>query len=161
MGPNGSARARRGQKTVPRLTERRERRVVRKRGLEPPLPFGNKLLRLARLPVPPLPQVEGITSAGLQSIAEPSSPVERPGCPRWRVALTVHCTFCRRHTFVQAATLQAAHRPPARAAPGAERPRRGSSPEPDPSIIPGTPPSRRIQLAAGLLRCIIVRDRYA
>src|SRR5215211_378986 len=88
MGPNGSARARRGQKTVPRLTERRERRVVRKRGLEPPLPFGNKLLRLARLPVPPLPQVEGITSAGLRSISETfvprrASAASQPldGCP--------------------------------------------------------------------------------
>ena len=35
------------------------RKVVRKRGLEPPLPCGNKLLRLARLPVPPLPHVRG------------------------------------------------------------------------------------------------------
>ncbi len=31
--------------------------LVRKRGLEPPLPCGNKLLRLARLPIPPLPHI--------------------------------------------------------------------------------------------------------
>ena len=29
--------------------------LVRKSGLEPPFPCGNKLLRLARLPIPPLP----------------------------------------------------------------------------------------------------------
>jgi hypothetical protein len=40
----------------------RERRLVRKRGFEPPLPCGNKLLRLARLPVPPLPHEEGTTA---------------------------------------------------------------------------------------------------
>src|SRR5215218_3595589 len=102
MGPNGSARARRGQKTVPRLTERRERRVVRKRGLEPPLPFGNKLLRLARLPVPPLPQVEGITSAGLRSITKPSRPVERD--PR-----RVKATSLAKHTMRRSG----ACRPPA------------------------------------------------
>src|SRR5207249_6685824 len=30
--------------------------VVRKEGFEPPRPFGHKILSLARLPVPPLPQ---------------------------------------------------------------------------------------------------------
>jgi hypothetical protein len=30
--------------------------MVRERGLEPPRPFGHKILSLARLPVPPLPQ---------------------------------------------------------------------------------------------------------
>jgi hypothetical protein len=30
--------------------------LVRERGLEPPRPFGHKILSLARLPVPPLPQ---------------------------------------------------------------------------------------------------------
>jgi hypothetical protein len=30
--------------------------LVRKEGLEPPRPFGHKILSLARLPVPPLPQ---------------------------------------------------------------------------------------------------------
>ena len=39
------------------------RGLVRKRGLEPPLPCGNKLLRLARLPVPPLPH-EGCLVTG-------------------------------------------------------------------------------------------------
>ena len=29
--------------------------MVRKEGLEPPRPFGHKILSLARLPVPPLP----------------------------------------------------------------------------------------------------------
>jgi hypothetical protein len=29
--------------------------LVRERGLEPPRPFGHKILSLARLPVPPLP----------------------------------------------------------------------------------------------------------
>ena len=33
----------------------RERRLVRKKGFEPSRPCGHKLLRLARLPVPPLP----------------------------------------------------------------------------------------------------------
>src|SRR5438093_1566557 len=33
--------------------------MVRKRGFEPPRPCGHKLLRLARLPVPPLPHEEG------------------------------------------------------------------------------------------------------
>ena len=32
---------------------------VRLRGLEPPRPFGHKLLRLARLPVPPQPLISG------------------------------------------------------------------------------------------------------
>src|SRR5262245_56785915 len=32
--------------------------MVRKRGLEPPRPCGHKLLRLARLPIPPLPLSE-------------------------------------------------------------------------------------------------------
>jgi hypothetical protein len=36
--------------------------MVRKRGFEPPLPCGNKLLRLARLPVPPLPHEGGIST---------------------------------------------------------------------------------------------------
>ena len=31
--------------------------LVRKEGFEPPRPFGHKILSLARLPVPPLPQV--------------------------------------------------------------------------------------------------------
>ena len=31
---------------------------VRKKGLEPLRPFGHQLLRLARLPIPPLPQGE-------------------------------------------------------------------------------------------------------
>src|SRR5713101_7353637 len=30
--------------------------LVRKEGVEPPRPFGHKILSLARLPVPPLPQ---------------------------------------------------------------------------------------------------------
>src|SRR5690349_4575119 len=30
--------------------------MVRKEGFEPPRPFGHKILSLARLPVPPLPQ---------------------------------------------------------------------------------------------------------
>jgi len=38
-----------------------EFRLVRKRGLEPPRPCGHKLLRLARLPVPPLPHRGGKT----------------------------------------------------------------------------------------------------
>jgi hypothetical protein len=32
--------------------------MVRKEGFEPPRPFGHKILSLARLPVPPLPQVD-------------------------------------------------------------------------------------------------------
>jgi hypothetical protein len=36
--------------------------LVRKRGFEPPLPCGNKLLRLARLPVPPLPHTKENTA---------------------------------------------------------------------------------------------------
>ena len=38
-----------------------ERRLVRKKGFEPSRPCGHKLLRLARLPVPPLPHEEGST----------------------------------------------------------------------------------------------------
>ena len=30
-------------------------KLVRERGVEPPRPFGHKILSLARLPVPPLP----------------------------------------------------------------------------------------------------------
>src|SRR5687768_2399133 len=45
--------------------------LVRKRGFEPPLPCGNKLLRLARLPVPPLPHKEGTERlAELSSITQ-------------------------------------------------------------------------------------------
>ncbi len=33
-----------------------QRKLVRKEGVEPPRPFGHKILSLARLPVPPLPQ---------------------------------------------------------------------------------------------------------
>ena len=47
---------------VPRLTMfardnlSSSERLVRKEGFEPPRPFGHKILSLARLPVPPLPQ---------------------------------------------------------------------------------------------------------
>src|SRR3954471_16091250 len=41
----------------------RERRLVRKKGLEPSRPCGHKLLRLARLPIPPLPHEEGTTTS--------------------------------------------------------------------------------------------------
>ena len=34
--------------------------MVRKEGFEPPRPFGHKILSLARLPVPPLPQVDSV-----------------------------------------------------------------------------------------------------
>ena len=59
------------------------RRLVRKRGLEPPLPCGNKLLRLARLPVPPLPHGRGdYCPAGLPSITCTRPPGAPPGqCP--------------------------------------------------------------------------------
>src|SRR6185295_18233068 len=40
--------------------------MVRKRGFEPPRPCGHKLLRLARLPVPPLPH-EGENASELNS----------------------------------------------------------------------------------------------
>ena len=36
--------------------QRGENIVVRKKGLEPLRPFGHQLLRLARLPIPPLPR---------------------------------------------------------------------------------------------------------
>ena len=39
---------------VAHVTGKRERRLVRKGGLEPPYPFGYQILSLARLPVPPL-----------------------------------------------------------------------------------------------------------
>ena len=42
--------------------------VVRKEGFEPPRPFGHKILSLARLPVPPLPQW-WLYSTGLRSAA--------------------------------------------------------------------------------------------
>ena len=35
--------------------------LVRKEGFEPPRPFGHKILSLARLPVPPLPQLTHYT----------------------------------------------------------------------------------------------------
>jgi integrase len=38
------------------VDQSRDLNLVRKRGLEPPLDCSNKLLRLARLPIPPLPQ---------------------------------------------------------------------------------------------------------
>ena len=37
---------------------RQGKKLVRKGGLEPPRPYGHKLLRLTRLPIPPLPQPE-------------------------------------------------------------------------------------------------------
>ena len=129
-----------------------ERRLVRKRGLEPPLPFGNKLLRLARLPVPPLPQVEGITSAGLRSIAKPSSPVERrrvataDSCASTDLAplrpgTSLHsrnsCTP-RRRTLVPRQHRRAAHLARSTAGAGlrAERLCRCARPATEPSIIP-------------------------
>ena len=41
-------------KELPRVEE--AELVVRKKGLEPLRPFGHQLLRLARLPIPPLPR---------------------------------------------------------------------------------------------------------
>ena len=35
-----------------------KRELVRKEGLEPSRPYGHKLLRLTRLPIPPLPHSE-------------------------------------------------------------------------------------------------------
>ena len=65
--------------------------VVRKRGFEPPLPCGNKLLRLARLPVPPLPHEEGEiveleTPDYRQNRRWPSSP-GRPSAQNLRAGL--------------------------------------------------------------------------
>src|SRR5580692_6818764 len=40
----------------PRKKFRTTELLVRKKGLEPLRPFGHQLLRLARLPIPPLPQ---------------------------------------------------------------------------------------------------------
>jgi hypothetical protein len=46
--------------TCPRITFRMDFLIkimmVRKKGLEPLRPFGHQLLRLARLPIPPLPR---------------------------------------------------------------------------------------------------------
>src|SRR5580693_1021238 len=39
-----------------RLRRKRSEKRVRKKGLEPLRPFGHQLLRLARLPIPPLPR---------------------------------------------------------------------------------------------------------
>src|SRR4029077_465993 len=44
---------------------------VREEGVEPPRPFGHKILSLARLPVPPLPQVD--RGSLIQAM-----------CPTWR-----------------------------------------------------------------------------
>ncbi len=54
---------------------RRERRLVRKRGFEPPRPCGHKLLRLARLPVPPLPHRRTIERG-----PKPQLYTTRPSC---------------------------------------------------------------------------------
>src|SRR3972149_8452599 len=50
--------------------------MVRKRGLEPPRPCGHKLLRLARLPIPPLPHREepGRNNKYTKSSAGPQRP---------------------------------------------------------------------------------------
>src|SRR2546428_7487722 len=55
----------------PKLARRklRERRLVRKGGLEPPRPCGHKLLRLARLPIPPLPQAYPPSRRGRGGVA--------------------------------------------------------------------------------------------
>src|SRR4051794_2008949 len=39
---------------------KRERRLVRKKGLEPSRPCGRQPLKLVRLPIPPLPRSEGV-----------------------------------------------------------------------------------------------------
>ena len=57
LGPSATDRP------ATREAAKRPSRVVRKRGFEPPRPCGHKLLRLARLPVPPLPH-EGENTIG-------------------------------------------------------------------------------------------------
>ena len=42
--------------TQKRIVSGDSREIVRKKGLEPLRPYGHQLLRLARLPIPPLPR---------------------------------------------------------------------------------------------------------
>jgi hypothetical protein len=53
--------------------------MVRKRGFEPPRPCGHKLLRLARLPVPPLPHEEERTTGLETPIIRERRAVVEPG----------------------------------------------------------------------------------
>src|SRR5580693_7647440 len=53
-----------------RLRRKRSEKRVRKKGLEPLRPFGHQLLRLARLPIPPLPQRSRIITSRQNSQAE-------------------------------------------------------------------------------------------
>ena len=99
----------------------RKRRLVRKRGLEPPLPFGNKLLRLARLPVPPLPQSRGDHVGRTPKysgtfVARRAAGLSQMACG---VDGTLHVLQAAH--LASGTSLQAAHHPPARAAPRAER----------------------------------------
>ena len=65
----------------------RERRRMRKEGLEPPYPFGYQILSLARLPVPPLSRVRSVArtplaaaSVEIRESSRESHAVRR--CPR-------------------------------------------------------------------------------
>jgi hypothetical protein len=67
---------------------------VRKEGFEPPRPFGHKILSLARLPVPPLPQWFPY-STSLPAAAPPrfcAQPM-RKGSPACLLVLLAHTIF--------------------------------------------------------------------
>ena len=66
--PEGSCRV--TEDFCPRQSER-ERAMVRKKGLEPSRPCGRQPLKLVRLPIPPLPRLEGLP--GLLREARPTS----------------------------------------------------------------------------------------
>src|SRR3982750_470882 len=51
--------------------------MVRKKGFEPSLPCGHKLLRLARLPVPPLPHEGGTTTVWNTQVYQPGRATSR------------------------------------------------------------------------------------
>ena len=52
--------------------------VVSEGGLEPPRPFGHQLLKLARLPIPPLRRDSGSPRIGGQSTGQVASPRQTP-----------------------------------------------------------------------------------
>ena len=57
--------------------------VVSEGGLEPPRPFGHQLLRLARLPIPPLRRGSGSPRIGGQSTGQTTAPRQMAPPGRW------------------------------------------------------------------------------
>ena len=67
------------------------RHLVSEGGLEPPRPFGHQLLKLARLPIPPLRRGSGSSRIGGQSSGHTAAPRQTPP-PRQQPPVSHPCS---------------------------------------------------------------------